>query len=125
MLPSELASRRYFAGHDVLFPDAAAGLAAFIDHAEHTVSLYNTAIGADLDDAVALEAGSNAADTTPPPGGPCQVDTVRFRAGTGPLVGVMLGFLSDHARSKALDDIGEGRQAREIMERYLSSESAG
>jgi hypothetical protein len=44
---------------------------------------------------------------------------------TGPLVGVLLGFLSDHARSKALDDIGEGRQAREIRERYLSSESAG
>ena len=41
------------------------------------------------------------------------------------LVGVLLGFLSDHARSKALDDIGEVRQAREIMERYLSSESAG
>jgi hypothetical protein len=37
----------------------------------------------------------------------------------------MLGFLSDHARSKALGDSGEGRQGREIMERYLSSESAG
>lgn len=93
--------RRFFAGHDVLFADAATSWASHVDMVERLASL---------------------AETMASTGGPMAVSRRSTRTASGSLterVAARVATLADDARVRAYEILGDRSRAVEIMERRL------
>jgi hypothetical protein len=107
-------SQRYFDGRHVLFPSKASDFGRLVNCVEELVEGYNEDFANELGQC-----------TSPAPEGleaanpPRFIDIAALEEAVAPAARQNTSFLVDMAKAKALDALGENRQAVEIVERHV------
>ena len=108
-------NRRYFEGHDVLFPAVAEGFDQFLALVENTVGIYNEVLADRIErvEILLIEAGDGQDKS------PLTIDLATLVERVQGAAKEQASYLVGMANADALDLLGESRQALESVDRHL------